>query len=148
MWNPLGQVTWRAGWLAMECNANRFEQLVAGKRLAQEPHAARPACRIFQRPVVTGSDENNGNLRMRGAQARLHFETGKSGQMHVENRARRAPHVERRQKLLTGAEGFDLVVSQAQQPSQGNADGRLIIDNSNTMLTMGHMSKVNAMDND
>ena len=68
--------------------------------------------------------------------------------MHVENRARRAPHVERRQKLLTGAEGFDLVVSQAQQPSQGNADGRLIIDNSNTMLTMGHMSKVNAMDND
>ena len=85
---------------------------------------------------------------MRGAQARLHFETGKSGQMHVENRARRASHVERRQKLLTGAEGFDLVVSQAQQPSQGNADGRLIIDNSNTMLTMGHMSKVNAMDND
>ena len=85
---------------------------------------------------------------MRGAQARLHFETGKSGQMHVKNRARWTTHVERRQKLFTGAEGFDLVVSQAQQPSQGNADGRLIIDNSNTMLTMGHMSKVNAMEND
>lgn len=85
---------------------------------------------------------------MRGAQARLHFETGKAGQMHIENRARRAPHVERCQKLLTGAEGFDLVVSQAQQPSQGNADGRLIVDNSNTKLTMGHMSKATAMEND
>ena len=132
----------------MERNTDRFEQLVTGKRLAQEPHAARPACRIFQRPIVTGSDENNGNLRMRGAQARLHFEAGKSGQMHVENRARRAPHVERRQKLLTGAEGFDLVVSQAQQPSQCNADGRLVVDDGNTVFTMGHMSKVNAMDND
>lgn len=84
---------------------------------------------------------------MRGAQARLHFETGKSGQMHVENRARRAPHVERRQKLLTGAEGFDLVVSQAQQPSQGNADGRLVVDDSNTGFGIDHTPNVTAVEN-
>ena len=67
--------------------------------------------------------------------------------MHVENRARRAPRVQRRQKLLTGAEGFYLVVSQTQQPSQRNADGRLIIDDSNTMLTMGHTPNDTAVEN-